>query len=55
MLLVDIKITRDDLGPVEKAQVIAEITAILQRFMGARPEHARVVIEEIEPENWVLP
>jgi 4-oxalocrotonate tautomerase len=36
----------------QKAQVVAEFTATLQRVLGKRPEHTHIVIQEVEEENW---
>ena len=52
MPYVNVKITRDGVTPEQKAQIVAEITATLQRVLGKRPEHTHIVIDEIDPENW---
>jgi 4-oxalocrotonate tautomerase len=49
---VNVKITRDGVTAEQKAQIVAEITATLQRVLGKRPEHIHIVIDEIDPENW---
>jgi 4-oxalocrotonate tautomerase len=49
---VNVKITRDGVTAEQKAQLVAEITATLQRVLGKRPEHTHVVIDEVDPENW---
>jgi 4-oxalocrotonate tautomerase len=36
----------------QKARVVAEFTATLQRVLGKRPEHTHIVIQEVEEENW---
>ena len=52
MPFVNVKITRDDVTVEQKAQIVSEITATLQRVLGKRPEHTHIVIDEIDPENW---
>jgi len=52
MPYVNVKITRDGVTTEQKAQMVAEITATLQRVLGKRPEHTHIVIDEIDPENW---
>ena len=49
---VNVRITRDGVTAAQKAQLVAEITATLQRVLGKRPEHTHVIIDEVEPENW---
>jgi 4-oxalocrotonate tautomerase len=52
MPFVNVKITRDNVTVEQKAQIVAEITATLQRVLGKRPEHTHIVIDEVDPENW---
>lgn len=52
MPFVNVKITRDGVTAEQKAQIVAEFTATLQRVLGKRPEHTHIVIDEVEPENW---
>ena len=52
MPYVNIKITRDNVTVEQKAQVVAEITATLQRVLGKRPDQTHIVIDEVDPENW---
>lgn len=52
MPYVNVRITKDGVTAEQKAQVIAEITATLERVLGKRPDHTHVVIDEIELENW---
>jgi 4-oxalocrotonate tautomerase len=52
MPYVNVKITRDGVTAEQKAQIVSEITATLQRVLGKRPEHTHIVIDEIDPENW---
>ena len=52
MPFVKVMITRDGVTTEQKAQLVAEITATLQRVLGKRPEHTHFVIDEVDPENW---
>lgn len=52
MPYVNIRITRDGVTAAQKAVLVAEVTATLQRVLGRRPEHTHIVIDEVEPENW---
>ncbi|HYD55171.1 MAG TPA: 4-oxalocrotonate tautomerase family protein [Gemmatimonadaceae bacterium] len=52
MPYVNVRITRDGVTAEQKAQIVAEITATLQRVLDKRPEHTHIVIDEVEPENW---
>jgi len=52
MPFVNVIITRDGVTTEQKAQIVSEMTATLQRMLGKRPEHAHIVIDEVCPENW---
>jgi 4-oxalocrotonate tautomerase len=52
MPFVNVKITRDGVTAQQKARIVAEITATLERVLGKRPEHTHIVIDEVDPENW---
>lgn len=52
MPYVNVRITKDGVTAAQKAQLVAEITATLQRVLGKRPEHTHIIIDEVEPENW---
>ena len=52
MPFVNVKITRDGVTTEQKAQIVSEITATLQRVLDKRPEHTHIVIDEVDPENW---
>lgn len=52
MPYVNVKITRDGVTAAQKAEIVADITATLQRVLGKKPEHTHIVIDEIDPENW---
>jgi 4-oxalocrotonate tautomerase len=52
MPFVNVKVTRDGVTTEQKAQIVAEITATLERVLGKRPEHTHIVIDEVDPENW---
>lgn len=52
MPFVNVKITKDGVTAEQKAQIVAEITATLQRVLGKKPEHTHIVIDEVELDNW---
>ncbi len=52
MPYVNVKITRDGVTTEQKARIVAEITATIERVLGKRPEYTHIVIDEIDPENW---
>lgn len=52
MPYVNLKITRDGVTAEQKAQIVADFTATLQRVLGKRPEHTHIVIDEVDLENW---
>lgn len=52
MPYVSVRITRDGVTAAQKAQIVAEMTATLQRVLGKRPEHTHIIIDEVDPENW---
>ena len=52
MPFVNVKITRDGVTAEQKSQIVAEMTATLQRVLGKRPDHTHIVIDEVDPENW---
>jgi 4-oxalocrotonate tautomerase len=52
MPYVNVRITKDGVTAEQKAQVVAEITATLQRVLGKRPAETHIIIDEVEPENW---
>ncbi len=52
MPYVNVRITRDGVTAAQKAEIVADITATLQRVLGKRPEHTHIVIDEVDPENW---
>lgn len=52
MPYVNVRITRDGVTAAQKAEIVADITATLQRVLGKQPEHTHIVIDEVEPENW---
>lgn len=52
MPYVSVRITRDGVTAEQKAAIVREITATLQRVLGKRPEHTHVIIDEVDPENW---
>ena len=54
MPFVNVKITRDGVTTEQKAQIVAEITATLQRVLGKRPELTHIVIDEVDLEHPII-
>jgi 4-oxalocrotonate tautomerase len=52
MPYVNVRITKDGVTALQKAQIVAEITGTLQCVLGKRPDQTHIVIDEIELENW---
>jgi len=52
MPYVNIRITREGVTPEQKAQLIQEVTELLQRVLGKNPATTVVVIDEVETDNW---
>ncbi|MBK7414505.1 MAG: 4-oxalocrotonate tautomerase family protein [Dechloromonas sp.] len=52
MPYVNIKITREGAKSEQKAELISEVTALLQRVLGKSPQTTVVVIDEVETDNW---
>ena len=52
MPMVNVKITREGATAEQKSQVMAEMTEVLARVLGKKPETTIVIIEEVETENW---
>lgn len=52
MPYVNIRITQEGATPEQKAQLIQEVTEMLQRVLGKNPATTVVVIDEVETDNW---
>ncbi|MES2540364.1 MAG: 4-oxalocrotonate tautomerase family protein [Pseudomonadota bacterium] len=52
MPYVNIKITREGATPVQKAELIAGVTELLQRVLDKNPATTFVVIDEVALEDW---
>lgn len=52
MPYVNIKITKENATPEKKAELIREVTGVLQRVLGKNPKTTFVVIEEVDTDNW---
>ena len=52
MPFVNVRITRDGATREQKAQVIAEITATLERVLGKEPHLTHIVIDEVDTDDW---
>ena len=55
MPFINVKITRDGATREQKAPVVREITRTLERVLGKRPDQTHIVIDEVDPDNWVFP
>ena len=51
MPYVSIRITKG-VTKEQKAQIVEEVTATLQRVLGKKPEHTHIIIDEVDEENW---
>lgn len=52
MPYVNIRITREDATPAQKAELIGGVTDLLQRILGKNPATTVVTIDEVDVENW---
>lgn len=52
MPYVKIQVTDEGVTPEQKAALIAETTAMLQRILGKEPATTFVLIEEVKLTNW---
>jgi len=52
MPYVNIKITKEEVTPEKKAQLIKGATELLQNVMGKNPQTTVVVIDEVDTDNW---
>lgn len=52
MPYVNIKITKDRVTPEQKALLIEEVTALLQKVLNKNPATTFVIIDEVETDNW---
>jgi 4-oxalocrotonate tautomerase len=52
MPYINIKITKDDATPEQKARLIQGATQLLVDVLGKNPQTTIVVIEEVETDNW---
>ena len=52
MPYVNIKITKEEVTPEKKAQLIKGATELLQNVMGKNPQTTIVVIDEVDTDNW---
>lgn len=52
MPYVNIKVTDEGVTSAQKAELIAGVTALLQRVLGKSPATTVVVIDEVNTDNW---
>lgn len=52
MPYVSIQVTREDVTPQQKAELIARTTTMLVEVLGKDPATTFVVIDEVDTDNW---
>lgn len=52
MPYVNIRITRENVTADQKRELIAGVTALLQRVLGKNPATTVVTIDEVDFDNW---
>lgn len=52
MPYVNIKITNDGVSREQKRLLVEDVTEVLVRRLGKKPEHIHITIDEIDPDNW---
>lgn len=52
MPYVNIKVTREGVTPVQKAELIRGVTDLLRRVLDKNPATTFVVIDEVAMEDW---
>jgi 4-oxalocrotonate tautomerase len=54
MPFVNVRITKETTPATreQKAQIIGEITEMLERILGKSPDVTHIVIDEVELDNW---
>lgn len=52
MPYVNIKITKEQVTPEKKAELIRGVTQLLVDVMGKNPNTTVVVIDEVDTDNW---
>ncbi len=49
---VNIKVTKEDVTPEQKAALIRGVTQLLVDVLGKNPQTTIVVIDEVDTDNW---
>jgi len=52
MPYVNIKITKENVTPEKKAELISGVTSLLKDVLGKNPQTTVVVIDEVDTDNW---
>ncbi|MBP1156371.1 MULTISPECIES: 4-oxalocrotonate tautomerase family protein [unclassified Paenibacillus] len=52
MPYVNIKITKENVTPEKKAELIQGVTQLLVDVLGKNPQTTVVVIDEVDTDNW---
>lgn len=52
MPYVNVRITRENVTPEQKGQIIRGVTQLLVDVLGKDPQTTFVVIDEVDTDNW---
>ncbi len=52
MPYINIKVTREDVTPKQKAELTKGVTDLLENVLHKNPATTVVVIDEVETDNW---
>ncbi len=52
MPFVNIRITKENVTSIQKAQLIEGVTALLQKILNKNPSTTFVIIDEVETDDW---
>jgi 4-oxalocrotonate tautomerase len=52
MPFVNIRITREQTTPAQKAELIRGVTQLLADVLGKDPQMTSVIIDEVDTDNW---
>lgn len=52
MPYVTIRITKENVTSIQKAQLIEGVTTLLNKVLNKNPETTFVIIHEVETDNW---
>lgn len=52
MPYVNIRITKENVTSIQKAQLIEGVTTLLQKVLNISPATIFIIIDEVETDNW---